>query len=74
MFSRFTSEALKARRSAATAARKAEALIMRGAPVAARLALAYAIETDSAVARAEKAHAARLAYAADSAARRAFRR
>lgn len=73
MFARFTSDALKARRSAAYAARKAESLIMRGAPVAARLALAYAIETESAIARAERAHAARVAYAADSAARRAFR-
>ena len=74
MLTHIKAQTLKARRAGYATARKAESLIQRGAPVAARLALAVAAAFESDVAKAELAHAARLAYAADSKARRAFRR
>lgn len=74
MLTHIKAQTMKARRAGYATARKAESLIQRGAPVAARLALAVAAAFESDLARAELAQAARVAYAADSKARRAFRR
>lgn len=64
---------LAERAAHARAVRHAESLAIRNAPTAARLAVRHALAVAADLATAERAHAARLVYATDSAARRAFR-